>query len=148
MPRRDAKNQQNDDAGQNQMDRDGKRLEWNLVVSASAQGSTPPAVDFIERITRAPWRGKSDGRMYSTSRCTRKYLQTGNAEPGAQLAGELVSREFQAVQVAECGDGDGFGFEEFVSQVREIFSSHGLDSLDQLIEVVESVEIHLLARQI
>lgn len=64
------------------------------------------------------------------------------------LAGQLIAGEFQTVKVSQCRHSDGFGLEKLVRQTGKILCCHSLDPLDQFIEIVESIEIHLLARQI
>ena len=64
------------------------------------------------------------------------------------LAVQLIAGNFQAAQIAEGGDGDGFGLEEFLGDGLQVFSGNGFDFFDELVEILEVVEIHFLAGQV
>src|SRR5438093_11941457 len=63
-------------------------------------------------------------------------------------ADELIAGELQSVQVAEDGDGDLVGAEEFVGGLLQVLGGDGVDALDEFVETVEAVEIHFLTSQV
>src|SRR5690242_3510354 len=53
----------------------------------------------------------------------RKKLQSSGrgAGQGRKLAGQLLARDLETVQVSQHGDGDGFGPEEFLGELLQLF---------------------------
>src|SRR5258708_24318020 len=64
------------------------------------------------------------------------------------LAGEAVAGEGEAVQIAEDGDGDPVGEEEFAGNGLQPLAGDLFDRNEELVERVEASEIHFLAGEI
>jgi len=63
-------------------------------------------------------------------------------------AGQNVASEGEAVQIAEYGDGDQVGAEKLAGDGQQFLAGDLFDGSEQLVERVETVEIHFLAGEI
>ena len=64
-----------------------------------------------------------------------------------KLDGELVLREFEAVEVADDGGGDAAGLEEFAGELLDVFDGDAFEQGDQLLRGEVPIEIHVIARE-
>src|SRR5712691_9328609 len=63
-------------------------------------------------------------------------------------AGQKVASEGEAVQIAEYGDGDQVGAEKLAGDGQQFLAGDFFDGNEQLVERVETVEIHFLTGKI
>src|SRR6185295_19688963 len=63
-------------------------------------------------------------------------------------AGELIASQLQPVKIAQDRHGNRFCVKEFIGQFGQLLDGYVLDPLDQFVETVEVVEVHLLPSQV
>ena len=80
-------------------------------------------------------------RHTSEVECSRLAVGVGDCS-----AGQLFSREPQGVQISEDRDGNIIGLEEGVGQGLKLLCGDGLNLLNQLVEPIEAIKVHLLPR--
>ena len=68
--------------------------------------------------------------------------------PGSVSAGEGSAVDFEVAEVAEDGEGDGFGAEELLGESLDVGGTDGFDFGDDLVDGEEAAEVHLLAGEI
>ena len=72
----------------------------------------------------------------------------GNRRRLRNSAGELIARKFQPIEVAKRSNRNRLGLKKLIRQAGEILGGDRFDSLDQFVQIVIAIKIHLLSRQV
>src|ERR1700733_4548995 len=101
-----------------------------------------------EEVTKSKQKVMNHERQSSTKQDLRDPSCPLRLSDFVQSATKLIARDLQSVQIPEGCDSNRFCLEEFLSKVLQVLDCDGFDLLDQLVEILEVVEVHLLPRQV